>query len=127
MKRRADLEILTGNGEKSTEVPSEVPSSQLANGYSGLSEEEQIRIIQEESADWKTVSKEKRKKKNPVKETAEDTQTSTSSAQDFGPPPVIAPTGPGQVWSVKTVHVEPETRKIVEREVEVQDSEWEVA
>lgn len=99
----------------------------MANEYNGLSEEEQIRIIQEESADWKTVSKEKRKKKIPVKDNIEEKQTSTSANQDFGPPPVIAPTGPGQVWSMKTVHVEPETRKIVEREVEVQDSEWEVA
>jgi hypothetical protein len=115
-----------GNGVKS----SEVVGSQLANDYNGLSEEEQIRIIQEESADWKTVSKEKRKKKNPAKETVEskeEKQADIPETQEFGIPPVIAPTGPGQAWSMKTVHVEPETRKVIEREIEVQDSEWEVA
>lgn len=113
-----------GNGVKST------GGSKLADEYSGLSEEEQIRIIQEESADWKTVSKEKRKKKNPANdnfEGKEEKQTSATKGQDFGIPPVIAPTGPGQVWAQTVVHIDPETHKVVEREVEVQDSEWEVA
>jgi hypothetical protein len=116
-----------GNGTK----PSEAPASKLATEYHGLSEEEQMRIIQEESADWKTVSKEKRKKKTPAKETEEPKEEKLGGAgpesKDSGAPPVMAPTAPGQAWSTKTVHVEQEARKVVEREIEIQDSEWEVA
>lgn len=106
---------------------SKTSSNQLADEYNGFSEEEQIRRIQEESEDnWETVSKAQRKKRNPAKQTA-DSSEEKQVEKDFSTPPVIKPTGPGQVWAQKTVHVEPETRKIVEREMEIQDSEWEVA
>ncbi len=121
-----------GTTSKSGETvfsPSEVAGSQLAKEYGGLSEEEQIRIIQEESEEWKTVQSKEKKKRNTVKDTAgsqDDKKTSANETKDYGVPPVIAPTGPGQAWAVNTVHVQPD-KKVVEREIEVQDSEWEVA
>lgn len=107
---------------------SELAGSDWQNNFSALpSEEEQTRIAIEESDNWKTVkAKEKRKRDNKPK-SSEDKQSSADEQNEYyAAPRVIAPTGPGQKWISTLVHVEP-SGEVVEREKELQDSEWEVA
>ncbi|CAG8982742.1 hypothetical protein HYALB_00001023 [Hymenoscyphus albidus] len=110
---------------------SELAGSDWQKNYSSLpSEEEQERIAIEESDEWQTVkAKERRKaeKKVPAKVENSSAKVEEPKFQDnYGPPPVIAPTPPGQKWVMTTVHVTP-TGEVVEQERVYQDSEWEVA
>jgi hypothetical protein len=104
----------------------EMAGSDWQNNFSSLpSEEEQTRLAMEESDNWKTVkAKERRKKEKSAPK--EDKQSSSDDQKDYGVPPLIAPTGPGKKWNATLVHVEP-TGDVVERQQDLQDSEWEVA
>lgn len=112
---------------------SEIAGSKLADELSKISEEEQIRVATEDSGLWEQVktSKKNKKSKAPTNSESEtqavkqDTSSSNDDSNDYGVPPVIEPTGPGQKWSQKVTYVE--KGKIHEREEEIQDSEWEVA
>ena len=119
--------------KKVTSVPAEalysegeLAGSDWQHTFSSLpSEEEQTRMALEESDNWKTVKakeRRKREKANPK----EEKQSSSDERNNYGVPPVIAPTGPGKKWSTTLVHVEP-NGEVVEQEKELQDSEWEVA
>ncbi|CZT08952.1 uncharacterized protein RAG0_13872 [Rhynchosporium agropyri] len=123
------------NGHVDTKPVEQIKSeSKLAQELAFIPEDEQLRLATEESNNWEQVkAKYPRKKKaenQGLKENKapkdEKTSSSNDDSNDFGVPPVIAPTGPGKKWQMTTVHVEP-NGKIVEREEEVQDSEWEVA
>ncbi|KAK0104677.1 hypothetical protein ONS95_004951 [Cadophora gregata] len=108
--------------------------SKLAEELANIPEDEQLRIAKEESNNWEEVKSSYNRKKKTRKEASDEnkeskedkTSSSNDDSNDFGVPPVIAPTGPGKKWQMTTVHVEP-NGKVVEREQEVQDSEWEVA
>ncbi|KAH7330127.1 hypothetical protein BKA65DRAFT_51767 [Rhexocercosporidium sp. MPI-PUGE-AT-0058] len=105
--------------------------SKLAEELAFIPEDEQMRRAKEESNNWEEVKAKYPRKKKAPKEASKDAKdekasSSNDDSNDFGVPPVIAPTGPGKKWQMTTVHVEP-NGKIVEREEEVQDSEWEVA
>ncbi len=89
-----------------------------------MTEDEQMRKVKEDSAAWETVKTKERRKKNNGKEN--DKPSSASEQSDYGVPPVTAPTVPGKKWDMTVVHVD-ENNNVVEREMEVQDSEWEVA
>ncbi|TVY83184.1 hypothetical protein LSUE1_G000866 [Lachnellula suecica] len=120
--------------KKVTTVPAEALNSgsdknesDWQNHFSTLpSEEEQTRQAIEESENWKTV-KTKEKRKAAKAAPKEETQGTINEPNDYGVPAVIAPTGPGKKWTANLVHVESAPKEVVEREVELQDSEWEVA
>ncbi|KAG4437388.1 hypothetical protein IFR05_007113 [Cadophora sp. M221] len=120
------------NGHVDTKPAEQVKSeSKLAQELAFIPEDEQMRRAKEESNNWEEVKAKYPRKKKAAKEVSKDTKdekasSSNDDSNDFGVPPVIAPTGPGKKWQMTTVHVEP-NGKIVEREEEVQDSEWEVA
>ncbi|KUJ20278.1 uncharacterized protein LY89DRAFT_682035 [Mollisia scopiformis] len=109
---------------------SEEAGSRLAKEYAYMTEDEQMRKVKEDSAAWETVKAKKGKKseKSGLKDgkTSNDKQSSASEQSDFGVPPVTAPTVPGKKWGMTVVHVDNDSN-VVEREMEVQDSEWEVA
>ncbi|TVY27350.1 hypothetical protein LHYA1_G003001 [Lachnellula hyalina] len=118
--------------KKETTVPAEalysegeLAGSDWQNNFSALpSEEEQTRLAMEESDNWKTVKAKERRKREKAAPTGP--QSSGDERNDYGVPPVTAPSGPGKKWATTLVHVEP-TGDVVEREKELQDSEWEVA
>jgi hypothetical protein len=119
--------------KKVTTVPAEalysegeMAGSDWQNNFSSLpSEEEQTRMALEESDNWKTVkAKERRKREKATPK--EEKQSSSDERNNYGVPPVIAPTGPGKKWTTTLVHVEP-SGEVVEQDKELQDSEWEVA
>lgn len=124
------------NGHVDTKPVEQVKSeSKLADELANIPEDEQLRLAKEESNNnWEEVKSSYNRKKKTRKETSKENKdikeekasSSNDDSNDFGVPPVIAPTGPGKKWQMTTVHVEP-NGKIVEREQEVQDSEWEVA
>ncbi|KAL2067163.1 hypothetical protein VTL71DRAFT_1587 [Oculimacula yallundae] len=125
----------SSNGHLDTKPVEQVKSeSKLAQELAFIPEDEQLRLAKEESNNWEQVKAKYPRKKKAEKEGLKEnkdpkgdkTASSNDDSNDFGVPPVIAPTGPGKKWSMTTVHVEP-NGKIVEREEEVQDSEWEVA
>ncbi|KAE8443071.1 hypothetical protein EG329_002394 [Mollisiaceae sp. DMI_Dod_QoI] len=103
---------------------SEKAGSQWVKDYAHMTEDEQMRKVKEDSAAWETVKTKERRKKNNGKEN--DKPSSASEQSDYGVPPVTAPTVPGKKWDMTVVHVD-ENNNVVEREMEVQDSEWEVA
>lgn len=104
----------------------EMAGSDWQNTFSALpSEEEQTRLAMEESDNWKTV-KAKERRKREIAAPKGEKQSSSDEKNDYGVPPVIAPTGPGKKWAATLVHVEPDG-EVVEQEKELQDSEWEVA
>ncbi|KAH6678266.1 hypothetical protein B0J14DRAFT_534440 [Halenospora varia] len=90
------------------------------------SEEEQTRIAIEESDNWKTVKTKERRKKETKPVAKEEKPSSADEQNDYGVPAVIKPTGAGKKWEATLVHVE-QNGNVVEREQELQDSEWEVA
>ncbi|KAK6582421.1 hypothetical protein PZA11_004829 [Diplocarpon coronariae] len=115
---------------------SEIAGSKLEDELSRIPEEEQIRVAKEESGHWEEVKTKTRKNKatkdapkdtneNP-KSSKPDTSSSNDDSVDFGVPRVIEPTGPGKKW-VQNVAYVAGNGKVVEREMEIQDSEWEVA
>ena len=118
--------------KKVTTVPAEalysegeLAGSDWQNNFSALpSEEEQTRLAMEESDNWKTVKAKERRKRE--KAAPKEKQSSSDERNDYGVPPVTAPSGPGKKWATTLVHVEP-NGEVVEREKELQDSEWEVA
>lgn len=100
---------------------------------SSVSEEDQLRLAMEESDRWETVPDKRNKKK--VKATQPAAESSPPKKREanrdeperlYGPPQVIAPTGPGQKWNV-TLEATNDNGEKVEWEREVQDSEWDVA
>ncbi|KAF4632416.1 hypothetical protein G7Y89_g5708 [Cudoniella acicularis] len=106
---------------------SEQAGSDWQHNFSALpSEEEQTRIAIEESDNWKTVKAKERRKRENKPTAKDDKQSSADEQNDYGVPAVIEPTGPGKKWEATLVHVEP-NGDVVEREKELQDSEWEVA
>lgn len=109
--------------------PSEVfgtEQDELEAKFGHLSYEDQIKAATEASTAWEIVQKGKKKKAaKKDKEPADQSQSSTDDALDFGPPPVIAPTGPGQKWEETQVYVD-EHGKEHEVTETFQDSEWEV-
>jgi hypothetical protein len=121
------------SSKPSTAVPAEAlysESEQVGSDWQKLapnfpSEEEQMRFAIENSDNWKTV-KSKEKRKNTKKAGQKEDKQSSTDEQEYGVPPVITPTGPGKKWDMTLVHVE-SNGEVVEREKEVQDSEWEVA
>ncbi|KAN0117296.1 hypothetical protein V8E51_003273 [Hyaloscypha variabilis] len=107
--------------------PSEIFGTREAE-LAKMSEEEQVKYATEASTRWEVVKAKDRKKKaaQKGKEPAEQSQSSTDDTPDFGPPKVIAPTGPGQKWESTTVWVDKDGT--VHEEVdEIKDSEWEVS
>ncbi|KAK2626155.1 hypothetical protein QTJ16_004417 [Diplocarpon rosae] len=115
---------------------SEIAGSKLEEELSRIPEEEQIRVAKEESGHWEEVKTKTRKNKvtmeapndtlKNVKSNKMDTSSSNDDSGDFGVPPVVEPTGPGKKW-VQNVAYVAGNGKVVEREMEIQDSEWEVA
>lgn len=94
---------------------------------SSLSEEEQMRMISE-SDNWETVKEKRNKKKGKAiqSQPQEKNEVVAQDQEDFGPPKVIPPTGPGQEWKMTLVANLPDGGK-VEYDRDVQDSEWDVA
>ena len=89
-------------------------------------------MVMEDSDNWQTV-KTKEKRSKPSRVAQDENQkpkqlahATTGEPNEYGAPPVTAPSAPGKKWDMTLVHVEPEGN-VVERELEVQDSEWEVA
>lgn len=100
------------------------PSQEAGSKWeTNLSEEDQIRIFAE-NENWETVKNDKKKRAKKAEESSADDES-----KDFGVPPKTTPSQPGQKYQVKTVHVETEggKKKVVERDVELQDDEWEVS
>lgn len=96
------------------------------DSVAALSEEEQYAIAVDASQNWETVKKaDKRKSKKENVPLSNDKQSSASE-NDFQPPPLIAPTGPGKQWETNLVHVD-DNGNVHESNVVLQDSEWEVA
>ncbi|KAL3428018.1 hypothetical protein PVAG01_01527 [Phlyctema vagabunda] len=113
----------------STATGTNSASQQKTNApLSDLTSEEQReldRAIQD--SQWEEVKKKTRKAKKPVTESEitekpEPVETQTN----FGIPPVIKPTGPGQKWDMTLVSAD-DNGTYREVQKEVQDSEWEVA
>jgi hypothetical protein len=105
---------------------SEEAGSQLAKDYAHMTEDEQIRFAVEDSAAWQTVkTKEKRKKKAGGK-SSDGSKDSASEKDEYGVPPVSAPTVPGKKWSQDQVFVK-EGEVVEQRKEDIEDSEWEVA
>jgi len=91
-----------------------------------MSEEEQMRLAMEDSDSWKTVAKDKRSKKKTQQPSLPTKMESNDESSDYAPPPLIPPTPAGQKWKMTLVSKDADG-EYVEREREVQDSEWEVA
>ena len=111
---------------ETTQSESELAGSDWQKVAANISEEEQMRRALEDSDSWKTVAKDKRSKKKTQQSSLPTKHESNDESSDYAPPPLIAPTGAGQKWQMTLVSQEPDGQ-YVERETEVQDSEWEVA
>lgn len=101
----------------------------FGSDWAKVSEEEQVAYAVEDSKNWQTVvGKEKKKGKKGAgsNDEASDSNASKPSQKNYGVPPKIEPTGPGQKWDMTVVHVE-KNGEVVERDIEVQDSEWQVS
>ena len=83
-----------------------------------------------EDDNWETVkTKEQRLRELKQSKAAKATKVKESSSadeQDYGVPAERAPFPPGQKYNTTLVHVE-DNGNVVEREVTLQDSEWEVS
>jgi hypothetical protein len=112
--------------QETTQSESELAGSDWQKVAANMSEEEQMRRALEDSDSWKTVAKDKRSKKKTHQPSLPTKLESNDESSDYAPPPLIAPTGAGQKWQMTLVSQEPDGG-YVERETEVQDSEWEVA
>jgi hypothetical protein len=92
------------------------------------SEEEQMRFVVEDSVNWNIVKTKKGlkgKKKGTDQKPAGD-QNSTNDQEEYAPPPLIPPTGPGKKWGLELTYID-DNGEVVEYEKDVQDDEWEVA
>lgn len=112
--------------QETTQSESELAGSDWQKVAANMSEEEQMRRALEDSDNWKTVAKDKRSKKKTQQASLPTKLESNDESSDYAPPPLITPTGAGQKWQMTLVSQEPDGG-YVERETEVQDSEWEVA
>lgn len=121
----SDKKVQLLDTNESVEKPAESAASQETGSKweTNLSEEDQIRIFAE-NENWETVKNDKKKRVKKAGESSADDES-----KEFGVPPKTAPSKPAQKYEVKTAHVETEggKKKVVEREVELQDDEWEVS
>jgi hypothetical protein len=120
--------------QETTQSESELAGSDWQKVADIISEEEQVRRAMEDSDGWKTVSKDKRKKKTqpappaqPTKHESNDEDELSDYAQAAAPPILRnPPAGPGQKWGMTFIQKTPDN-VWQEFEKDVQDSEWEVA
>lgn len=116
--------------QETTQSESELAGSDWQKVAESISEEEQVRRALEDSDSWKTVSKDKRKKKTQPAQPAQPTKPESNDddeLSDYAPPRLRdPPPGPGQVWGMTLVNKVSDDHW-EEYQKDVQDSEWEVA
>ncbi|KAG0649736.1 hypothetical protein D0Z07_3923 [Hyphodiscus hymeniophilus] len=115
---------------ETSQSESELAGSDWQKVAESISEEEQVRRAMEDSDSWKTVSKDKRKKKIQPAQSTQPTQPtkpeSEDDVSDYAPPRLVAPSKPGQKWGM-TLVTKVADDHYEEYHRDVQDSEWEVA
>ena len=112
--------------QETTQSESELAGSDWQKVAASISEEEQVRRALEDSDSWKTVGKDKRKKKTQPIATTIPKSIDDDESSDYAPPRLVPPSKPGQVWGMTLVEKH-EDGHYEEYRTDVQDSEWEVA